>query len=113
MSPSLKIKAPLAWFGPGRLVRHAAVIAEGGILTFAGPSAGSPLADERLEVDGFLMPAVADRLHMIAPRYHEGLGARNQRGQSLRASGHLVLPADRHKHGHGYSRKLLGSQGLP
>ncbi len=61
MSPSLKVKAPLAWLGPGRLVRHAAVIAEGGIITFAGPSAGSPLADERLEVDGFLMPAVADR----------------------------------------------------
>lgn len=61
MSPSLKVKAPLAWFGPGRLVRHAAVIAEGGIITFAGPSAGSPLADERLEVDGFLMPAIADR----------------------------------------------------
>jgi imidazolonepropionase-like amidohydrolase len=57
----LKVKAPLAWFGPGRLVRHAAVIAEGGIITFAGPSAGSPLADERLEVDGFLMPAIADR----------------------------------------------------
>jgi imidazolonepropionase-like amidohydrolase len=61
VSPSLKVKAPLAWFGPGRLVRHAAVIAEGGIITFAGPSAGSPLADERLEVDGFLMPAIADR----------------------------------------------------
>lgn len=61
MSPSLKVKAPLAWFGPGRLVRHAAVIAEGGIIRFAGPSAGSPLADERLEVDGFLMPAIADR----------------------------------------------------
>jgi len=61
VSPSLKVKAPLAWFGPGRLVRHAAVISEGGIITFAGPSAGSPLADERLEVDGFLMPAIADR----------------------------------------------------
>jgi imidazolonepropionase-like amidohydrolase len=61
VSPSLKVKALLAWLGPGRLVRHAAVIAEGGIITFAGPSAGSPLADERLEVDGFLMPAIADR----------------------------------------------------
>jgi imidazolonepropionase-like amidohydrolase len=61
VSSSLKVKAPVAWFGPGRLVRHAAVIAEGGIITFSGPSAGSPLADERLEVDGFLMPAIADR----------------------------------------------------
>lgn len=61
MSPSLKVKAPLAWFGTGRLVRHAAVVADGGVITYAGPSAGSPPADERIEVDGFLMPAVADR----------------------------------------------------
>lgn len=61
MASSLKVKAPLAWFGPGRVVRHAAVVAEGGVITFAGPSAGSPPAEERLEVDGFLMPAVADR----------------------------------------------------
>lgn len=61
MSPSLKVKAPLAWFGPGRLVRHAAVVAEGGRLTYAGPSASAPAAERRVEVDGFLMPAVADR----------------------------------------------------
>lgn len=61
MSPSLKVKAPLAWFGPGNLVRHAAVVCEGGRITFAGHSAGSPAADERIEVDGFLLPAVADR----------------------------------------------------
>lgn len=61
MSPSLKVKAPLAWFGPGRLVRHAAVVLDGARIAFAGPSAGSPPADERIEVDGFLMPAVADR----------------------------------------------------
>jgi imidazolonepropionase-like amidohydrolase len=57
----LKVKAPLAWFGPGHLVRHAAVVCEGGAVTFAGHSAGAPPADERVEVDGFLMPAVADR----------------------------------------------------
>jgi imidazolonepropionase-like amidohydrolase len=61
VSPSLKVKAPLAWFGPGRLVRHAAVVLDGARIAFAGPSAGSPPADERIEVDGFLMPAVADR----------------------------------------------------
>jgi imidazolonepropionase-like amidohydrolase len=61
VSPSLKVKAPLAWFGPGRLVRHAAVVCEAGRVSFAGPSAGSPRADERIEVDGFLMPAVVDR----------------------------------------------------
>jgi imidazolonepropionase-like amidohydrolase len=61
VSPSLKVKAPLAWFGTGRLVRHAAVVCDGGRITFAGHSAGSPPADERVELDGFLMPAVADR----------------------------------------------------
>jgi imidazolonepropionase-like amidohydrolase len=57
----LKVKAPLAWFGSGRVLRHAAVVCEGGRITFAGPSAGSPPADERVEVEGFLMPAVVDR----------------------------------------------------
>jgi imidazolonepropionase-like amidohydrolase len=61
VSPSLKVKAPLAWFGPGHLVRHAAVVCEGGRITFAGPSAGSPASDERVEVSGFLMPAAVDR----------------------------------------------------
>ncbi|MGH2637185.1 MAG: hypothetical protein ACRDHU_13710, partial [Actinomycetota bacterium] len=61
MSPSLKVRAPLAWFGPGRLVRHAAIVCDGGRITFAGHSAGSPPAAERVQVDGFLMPAVADR----------------------------------------------------
>ncbi|HSJ52045.1 MAG TPA: amidohydrolase [Actinomycetota bacterium] len=61
MSPSLKVKAPLAWLGPGRLVRSAAVVCDGGAITYAGPSAASPPADHRIEVDGFLMPAVADR----------------------------------------------------
>lgn len=58
---TLKVKAPLAWLGPGRLVRHAAVVAGGGSVTYAGPSAAAPAADEVVEVDGFLMPGVADR----------------------------------------------------
>jgi len=61
VSPSLKVKAPLAWFGPSTLVSHAAVVCDGGRVTFAGHSAGSPAADERIEIDAFLMPAVADR----------------------------------------------------
>jgi imidazolonepropionase-like amidohydrolase len=61
VSPSLKVKAPLAWLGPGRAVRHAAVVAEGGKVAYAGPSAAAPGADEVLEVDGVLMPGVADR----------------------------------------------------
>ena len=58
---SLKVKVPLAWFGAGALVHHAAVVCEGGRVTYAGPSAAAPRADEFLEVDGFLMPGVADR----------------------------------------------------
>ena len=58
---TLKVKAPLAWFGPGELVRHAAVVAEGGTITYSGPSAAAPFADEVVELDGFLMPGVADR----------------------------------------------------
>lgn len=61
MSPSQRVQAPLAWFGPDRLVRHAAVVAEGGTVTYAGPAVGAPPAEEVLEVDGFLMPGVADR----------------------------------------------------
>lgn len=58
---SLQVRAPLAWFGPGRLVRYAAVVVEGGAVTFAGKRLEAPPADEHLQVDGFLMPAVADR----------------------------------------------------
>ena len=58
---TLKVKAPLAWLGPGELVRDAVVVVEGGTITYAGPSAAAPSADELLELDGFLMPGVADR----------------------------------------------------
>ncbi len=55
------LRAPLAWLGPNELVRDAAVAVEGGVLTYAGPAARSPSAEDIVEVDGFLMPAVADR----------------------------------------------------
>lgn len=58
---TLKVKAPVAWLGPGELVHHAAVVAEGGKITYAGPSAAAPAAEETIELDGFLMPGVADR----------------------------------------------------
>jgi len=58
---TLKVKVPLAWFGAGTLVHHATVVCGGGRVTYAGPSAAAPHADELLEVDGFLMPGVADR----------------------------------------------------
>jgi len=63
MSGGLVIRGPLAWLGPGSLVRDAAVVVERGLVGFAGPAAEAPaLSGHRvLEVDGFLMPAIADR----------------------------------------------------
>ena len=58
---TLKVNVPVAWFGAGGLVHHATVLCEGGRVTYAGPSAAAPPADELLEVDGFLMPGVVDR----------------------------------------------------
>jgi imidazolonepropionase-like amidohydrolase len=55
------VRAPLAWLGPGRLVRDAAVVARGAEIVYAGSAWGAPPTDEELEVDGFLMPAYADR----------------------------------------------------
>jgi imidazolonepropionase-like amidohydrolase len=58
---ALQVRAPVAWFGPGRLVRYAAVRVEGGVVTFAGRRLEAPRGGQELSVDGFLMPAVADR----------------------------------------------------
>ena len=58
---TLKVDVPLAWFGAGGLVHHATVLCKGGRVTYAGPSAGAPPAEDLLEVDGFLMPGVVDR----------------------------------------------------
>lgn len=58
---TLRITAPLAWLGPGALVADAAVVSDGGVVTYAGPIAAAPPGDEVIEIDGFLMPGVADR----------------------------------------------------
>ncbi|HZD17439.1 MAG TPA: amidohydrolase [Actinomycetota bacterium] len=42
-------------------MRRPTVVADGGTVTYAGSSARAPAADETVEVDGFLMPGVADR----------------------------------------------------
>jgi len=57
----LSVRARLAWLGPGRLVEDAQVVCDGGVVTYAGPATPIAEADEQLEVDGFVMPAVADR----------------------------------------------------
>ncbi len=58
---SLAIGAPLAWIGPGRTIVDAAVVCERGEITYVGPQAGAPETASDLVVDGFLMPAAADR----------------------------------------------------
>lgn len=58
---TLAIYAPLAWFGPGRTVRDAAVVMDGGDVVFAGTAGEAPGAEQIIELDGFLMPAAADR----------------------------------------------------
>ena len=57
----LSVRAPFAWLAPGRIVEDAQVVCDGGRITYAGPATSIGDADEELVVDGFLMPAVADR----------------------------------------------------
>jgi imidazolonepropionase-like amidohydrolase len=64
-------------------------VTDGALISYAGPRAGSPPADEAIELDGFLMPAAADR------HVHIGLsdaGAVLQRG--VTAVRDLAWPAD-------------------
>lgn len=58
---TLSIRAALAWLGPGRLIEDAQVVCAGGVITYAGPATPISDPDEELRVEGFLMPAVADR----------------------------------------------------
>ncbi|MGZ4108527.1 MAG: amidohydrolase family protein [Actinomycetota bacterium] len=62
---SLLVRAPRAWLGAGTVIEDAVVLIDGGVVSFAGRRLDAPRvgedADEELRVDGFLMPAVADR----------------------------------------------------
>jgi imidazolonepropionase-like amidohydrolase len=58
---SLGIHARLAWLGPGRVVEDAQVVCDGDVITYAGPATPIAEADQQLDVNGFVMPAVADR----------------------------------------------------
>jgi imidazolonepropionase-like amidohydrolase len=57
----LSIRAPAAWLGPGSLVEDAQIVCEGALVTYAGTSTDIQAADREVLVDGFVMPAVADR----------------------------------------------------
>jgi imidazolonepropionase-like amidohydrolase len=59
--PSLNLRASTAWFGSGSQAEDAQVVCDGGVITYAGPATPISDADRELEIDGFLMPAVADR----------------------------------------------------
>ena len=62
----LSVRASFAWLGSGRILENAQIVCDGGRITYAGPDASVRDADEELVVDGFLMPAVADRHVHIA-----------------------------------------------
>jgi imidazolonepropionase-like amidohydrolase len=57
----LSVRATAAWLGPGEMVHDAQVVCEGGLVTYAGPATDVGSADQEMRVDGFVMPAVADR----------------------------------------------------
>ena len=56
---SLSIRAPLAWLGPGRLREDVQIDCEHGEIVAVGEP--HPVEAEIVHVDGFLMPAAADR----------------------------------------------------
>jgi imidazolonepropionase-like amidohydrolase len=58
---TLSIRASAAWLGQGRLVDDVRVVCDGGEILSVGPAAEVTPGDEELVLDGFLMPAVADR----------------------------------------------------
>lgn len=54
-------RASATWLGPGRFLEDARVICEGGMVEAAGPAAGLTPGEQEVVLDGFMMPAVADR----------------------------------------------------
>ena len=57
----MSIRASAAWLGPGRYLEDARVVFEGGEVAAAGLASGITPGEKELVLDGFLMPAVADR----------------------------------------------------
>src|SRR5207247_1407011 len=61
LSPTLAVRAPLAWLGPGKVIDRVSVVCDGGRIQWVGSARLAPQADDELEVEGFLMPGVAGR----------------------------------------------------
>src|SRR4249919_3998481 len=57
----LSIRASRAWLGPGRVVDDAQIVTQDGTITYAGAATPIEAADREIRIDGFLMPAAADR----------------------------------------------------
>jgi imidazolonepropionase-like amidohydrolase len=57
----LSIRASRAWLGPGRVVDDAQIVTQDGAITYAGAATPIEAADREIVIDGFLMPAAADR----------------------------------------------------
>lgn len=60
MTRSLRVRAALAWAGPGNLIENAAVVIDGSRIRYAGPSLGAPEAEDEVAGEWFLMPGVID-----------------------------------------------------
>jgi imidazolonepropionase-like amidohydrolase len=58
---TFSIRASAAWLGPGQHLEDARVVCDGGEIRSAGPAAEVAPGDEEVVLDGFMMPAVADR----------------------------------------------------
>jgi imidazolonepropionase-like amidohydrolase len=58
---TLSIRASAAWLGPGRSLEDVRILADGGVVAAAGEAASIEPDGDEIVLDGFLMPAVADR----------------------------------------------------
>jgi imidazolonepropionase-like amidohydrolase len=58
---SLSIRAARAWLSPGVVLEDAAIVCEDGRIASVGPAGDAPSPGGSIEVDGFVLPAGADR----------------------------------------------------
>ncbi|MFM8943732.1 MAG: hypothetical protein ACKOI0_00465 [Actinomycetota bacterium] len=58
---TLLVRAPLVWLGPDRILRDGEVACDGGRIVGVGEAGTSGAQAPIVEVDGFLMPGIADR----------------------------------------------------
>jgi imidazolonepropionase-like amidohydrolase len=65
MSSLMSIRAPMAWFGPGKRMEQVSVVVDRDTIVYAGEPRGAPPSEVTVLLDGVLLPAAADRhVHM-------------------------------------------------